>query len=74
GQELSAQGIVTRDQADLLRRIADYRNRMAHFYHEVNKEELYLLCTRNLQDLETLLDELLDWLRSNPDKTDQEIP
>ncbi len=73
GQELSAQGIVTRDQADLLRRIAGYRNRMVHFYHEVDNEELYLLCTRNLQDLETLLDELLDWLRNNPDKLDEAI-
>jgi len=73
GQELFAQGIVTRDQAELFRRIAGYRNRMVHFYHEVDNEELYLLCTRNLQDLETLLDELLDWLRNNPDKTDQKI-
>lgn len=71
GKELSAQGILTRDQAELLRRIAGYRNRMVHFYHEVDNQELYSLCTQNLNDLETLTDALLEWLRNHPDKLDE---
>ena len=73
GKELFTQGILTREQADLLRRIAGYRNRMVHFYHEVDNQELYSLSTSNLEDLEELLDALLVWLRNNPDQMDQEI-
>jgi len=73
GKELFAQGILTRNQAELFRRIAGYRNRMAHFYHEVDAEELYLLCTRNLQDLEALTEALLKWLKENPEKLDENL-
>jgi uncharacterized protein YutE (UPF0331/DUF86 family) len=56
-----------------MRRIAGYRNRMVHFYHVVDNQELYSLCTSNLKDLERLLDALLVWLRNNPNHVDQVI-
>jgi len=73
GKELAAQDVITREQAELFRRIAGYRNRMVHFYHEVDEEELYLLCTRNLQDLETLTEAILEWLKENPKKLDENL-
>lgn len=46
---------------------------MAHFYHEVSQEELYQLCTGNLQDVESLLEALIGWIRDNPNTIDQRI-
>jgi len=46
---------------------------MVHFYHEITHKELYLLCTQNLKDVETILEALLQWLHHNPEKLDQAI-
>jgi uncharacterized protein YutE (UPF0331/DUF86 family) len=73
GPRLTDEGILSEDQGRLLRQIAGYRNRMVHFYHEVTREELYALCTKNLSDVEAILDELVEWLRANPDRMDQQI-
>ena len=34
--------ILSRKDADLLRQMAGYRNRMVHFYHEISAEELFI--------------------------------
>jgi len=73
GTKLQEQGLLTAEEALLLRRIAGYRNRMVHFYHEVSQEELYRLSTDNLQDIETILSALAKWLRTHPEKIDKEI-
>lgn len=71
---LYEQGVLSESQGTLLRRIAGYRNRMVHFYHEVSREELYELCIRHLDDIESLLEALVDWIRNHPDQSDQPIP
>ena len=73
GSRLAGENILSVDHGNLLRKIAGYRNRMVHFYHEVTQEELYQLSTQNLGDVETILDALVAWLRSHPDKMDQNI-
>ena len=73
GTKLFEEGILSQDEGILFRQIAGYRNRMVHFYHEVTHEELYRLCTRHLEDVETLLEALTGWLRDNPDKMDRQI-
>jgi uncharacterized protein YutE (UPF0331/DUF86 family) len=73
GAGLAHEAVLSKDQGALLRRIAGYRNRMVHFYHEVTREELYQLSTQDLNDLETLLQALIEWLRSHPEITDQAI-
>ena len=73
GPKLAGQGVLTEDQGKLLRQIAGYRNRMVHFYHEVTREELYGLCTKDLEDIEGILDAMVEWLRANPEKIDQKI-
>ena len=70
GIKLSETGVISEDHGALFRQIGGYRNRMVHFYHEVSREELYGLCTRNLKDIEILLDALTAWIRANPEKTD----
>lgn len=37
---------------EVLTKMAGYRNRLVHFYHEVTKEELYDIITDKLKDLE----------------------
>lgn len=56
-------GVLSRTSGALLREMAGYRNRMVHFYDEVDVEELYEICTIRLGDVETVQDELLDWIR-----------
>ncbi len=73
GSTLTKEKVLTDDQGALLRQIAGYRNRMVHFYHEITHKELYLLCTQNLQDIETIMETMVFWLRENPDKLDQKI-
>ncbi len=73
GSRLAEEGILSEDHGTLLRKIAGYRNRMVHFYHEVTSEELYRLCTCNLRDISTVLNALVEWIRNNPEKIDRQI-
>ncbi len=49
---LKERGVLSPDEADLLRVLAGYRNRLVHLYHEVSPEELYEICCQRLADLE----------------------
>jgi len=49
---LREQRVLSQEEADLLRVLAGYRNRMVHFYHEIGPDELYEICARDLGDVE----------------------
>jgi uncharacterized protein YutE (UPF0331/DUF86 family) len=51
--------ILTEDEADLMRKMAGYRNRMAHFYNEITPEELHEICLGHLDEIKLLLDRML---------------
>ena len=70
---LAEEGVLRPDEAELLVRLAGYRNRMVHFYHAVSDEELRLICRDGLGDVEVVLDALLRWLGSHGDRLDREI-
>ena len=55
--------IISSEEKELLKRMAGYRNRLVHFYHEVGPDELYEVCTLHSDEIITLLDTLLKWLR-----------
>jgi len=55
--------ILSLEEKELLKRMAGYRNRLVHFYHEVGPEELYEICTHHSHEILALLDSLLKWLR-----------
>lgn len=38
-QELKGHGVITPEIAKTMRILAGYRNRMVHFYHEINPDE-----------------------------------
>lgn len=71
--KLSNRGVLPGEEAELLRKMAGYRNRLVHFYHEVSQRELYSLCTNNLADMERVTDALTAWLRQHPEKLDASI-
>lgn len=66
-------GVVDARTAALLTEMAGYRNRMVHFYNEITRQELFDICTNQLTDVEYVFDEILGWLRSNPEALDRSI-
>lgn len=71
--ELGHRGVLTPDEAQTLRLMAGYRNRMAHFYHEITPEEIYDICRTNLEDFSHLRRAYLTWLSQHPDKLDERL-
>jgi len=61
---LGARGVITRQLAESLRLMAGYRNRLVHFYHEVNDRELYLITKSNLVDIEDFVKEMKTFIES----------
>ncbi|MEW5830883.1 MAG: DUF86 domain-containing protein [Chloroflexota bacterium] len=72
-QGLSEHGILSPDDAGLLRTLAGYRNRMVHFYHEVSAEELYETCSTQLGDVEHLVNALKTWLAGHTELLDDTL-
>ena len=68
-----ANGILSAGDAELLRTLAGYRNRLVHFYHEVEPEELFEVCASNLEDLERLARAYDEWLTSHPEYLDESL-
>ena len=71
--ELVKVGVLPEQDGDLLRRMAGYRNRLVHFYHEVSQEELYSLCSFHLSEVEHVCEAILAWVREHPKQTDNVI-
>ena len=61
---LSERGVLGPDTAKLMTQMAGYRNRMVHFYHEIEPGELYEICHSHLHDIEKVLDDMLAWVRT----------
>lgn len=72
-QESGRAGVLGPVEAALLARMAGYRNRLVHFYHEVSVEELYEVCTQGLADIERVLGAIEEWLRAHPHLLDQTL-
>jgi uncharacterized protein YutE (UPF0331/DUF86 family) len=62
---LQEQAVLPGEEADLLRVLAGYRNRLVHFYHEVSEEELYQISAHQLDDLERILEAYKRWLNEH---------
>lgn len=58
--------IVSKPMSEILVRMAGYRNRLVHLYHEVSDEELYSIVTNDLQDLESFVREIAQFIKKDP--------
>lgn len=72
-QRLGQRAVLSALQAEQLRKMAGYRNRLVHFYDEVASEELYRILTENLGDVRELLDALRQWIAANPELVDESL-
>lgn len=62
---LSDRKVIIGEQVELMRKMAGYRNRMVHFYHEISPEELHEICANHLDEITLLLERLLQWIKEN---------
>jgi uncharacterized protein YutE (UPF0331/DUF86 family) len=60
---LLAKKILNEDEAELMGKMAGYRNRMAHFYHEITPEELHEICLNHLDEIRLLLDRMVQSIK-----------
>jgi uncharacterized protein YutE (UPF0331/DUF86 family) len=67
---LQEQGILLEREAEIMRILAGYRNRLVHFYHEVSAEELYEICANQLSDLKVVQNAYRRWLKEHPERID----
>lgn len=59
-KKLFEKSILSADDAECMRKMAGYRNRMVHFYHEISAEELHEICLNRLGEVRTLLTRMLE--------------
>jgi len=72
-RQLQISGVIGEEDARLLERMAGYRNRLVHLYHEVNPEELRQIASERLNDISRLRDALLSWMREHPELVDSAL-
>lgn len=67
--ELARLSILTEPEAEFLRLMAGYRNRLTHLYHQVTAPELYAICRDHLGDVDQVQHAFRTWLKANPERT-----
>ena len=70
---LEEQGVLSQEEAKLLRVLAGYRNRLVHFYHEIGPDELYEVCAHDLMDVERIAEAFRTWLREHKEWLDETL-
>ena len=71
--ELALNGVISEADRQKMRMLAGFRNRLVHFYHEVEAEELFQICRTELGDLQHLADVFRGWLVKHPEKLDDKL-
>lgn len=72
-ERLAECGVLSAKESELMKVLAGYRNRLVHFYHEVNMEELYEICSSRLDDVLTIRNAFTRWLASHSDMVDESL-
>ena len=70
---LHEHGVLDESDAALLRVLAGYRNRMVHFYEEIDDGELFEICGEHVSDLELIIGAFETWFRANPGLIDEGV-
>ena len=65
--------VLTPAEVELLIILAGYRNRLVHFYHEVEAEEIFTICSDQLTDVERIEEAYRRWLREHPEVIDRSL-
>jgi uncharacterized protein YutE (UPF0331/DUF86 family) len=70
---LKRHGIISTEDLRLMQKLAGYRNRLVHFYHDVSADELYEICASHLGDVEVIANSLRVWLANHSDLLDETL-
>jgi len=60
--ELGKKGVVDKEYASVLLKMAGYRNRMVHLYQEITPEEIYGILKSHLSDIDRFVSEIFRFL------------
>jgi uncharacterized protein YutE (UPF0331/DUF86 family) len=60
--ELGEKGVVEKEYSRTLMKMAGYRNRMVHLYHEIGPEEIYEILKNHLSDIEQFIEKIAGFL------------
>lgn len=71
--QLKTRGVLLEPESKLLITLAGYRNRLVHFYHEVEPGELYEICAKRLDDVGRVAAAYRVWMNNNPDRIDSTL-
>jgi uncharacterized protein YutE (UPF0331/DUF86 family) len=70
---LQERELLPNRKANLLLKMAGYRNRMVHIYHEISSQEWYGICTHGLADVECVTEAFKRWIRDHPERMDETL-
>jgi len=70
---LGKNGVLEPADVELLRRLAGYRNRLVHFYHDVSADEIYEVCALQLGDVGHFADALRKWIAQHSDRLSETL-
>ena len=73
GRILGEHGVLDSETSDLLVKLAGYRNRLVHFYHEVTAAELFGICANELHDVDRIRAACVRWMHQHPDQVDDDL-
>ncbi len=70
---LNRRNVISTSDLELMKKLAGYRNRLVHFYHDVSADELFEICASHLGDVEQITNALRSWLANNPNIMDETL-
>ncbi|MBI3151756.1 MAG: DUF86 domain-containing protein [Chloroflexi bacterium] len=70
---LNRRKVIPSSDLELMQKLAGYRNRLVHFYHDVSADELFEICSSHLGDVQQIANALRSWLANNPNIMDETL-
>ncbi len=61
---LNSAGALETEFAENIRGMAGYRNRLVHMYNQVDKNEIYQILQNRLDDFDTFVNAIMDYVKS----------
>ena len=72
-QALETRGVLPGTRGSRFRQMAGYRNRLVHFYDQIEPAELYTIVRDHRQDLLAVLEALTAWVNGHPELVDRSL-
>ncbi|MEW5941263.1 MAG: DUF86 domain-containing protein [Chloroflexota bacterium] len=70
---LNRHDILSASDLQLMQKLAGYRTRLVHFYHEVSANELFEICSKHLGDVEHIANVLRAYIAAHSALLDETL-